>query len=493
MGFVRKDSIIITLLTYFGLVIGYFNKVLLFTNFLTTEQVGLANILIFIASLYAQVSALGSINIVFRFFPFFKSDENKHFGFLFFTNSITAIGFILVSTVFIIFNDFFASIFNENSPLLVEYSLLIIPMSLGVLFYNFFETYLRSLQKNIVSTIANEIICRLGITFSISLFALGLIDFKQFIYLYVAINCTPALIVILYTIYKKQFFIKPEYNQLIKRLWKIMIVYGLYSTLNNVSYILIATMDSLMVAKMLDLGSTGIYTTIIFLANLLLIPWRSLVKVSLPTISSLWKKRDLVTMEENYKKSSLANLIFSSYLFLMIWVNIDSLFSFMSAEYYYGKYVFLFLGIGRIVEASSGINGAILLTSKKFRIDLFFTIGLVVFTYFTNLIFIPIWGINGAAFATLLTITIFISLRIYYVRKAFKIFPFQTKQIFIVIIILLNVTILSLIPDFSNVYFNILFRSVICTSLSLFPIYFLKISLDFNNIVNNLLKKFLRK
>ena len=89
MGFVRKDSIIITLLTYFGLVIGYFNKVLLFTNFLTTEQVGLANILIFIASLYAQISALGSINIVFRFFPFFKSNENKHSGFLFFTNSIT--------------------------------------------------------------------------------------------------------------------------------------------------------------------------------------------------------------------------------------------------------------------------------------------------------------------------------------------------------------------------------------------------------------------
>lgn len=492
MGLVQKDSITITILTYFGLIIGYFNKVILFTNFLSTEQVGLANIFIFIASLYAQISALGSVNIVFRFFPFFKSNQNKHYGFLFFVNLITFVGFTIITCLYYFFNDFFAGIFQENSPLLAEYSLFVIPISFGVLFYNLFETYLRSLQKNIVSSFANEIICRLALTFIVSLFAFKVIDFKTFVYLYALVNCIPALIVVFYTIYRRQFFIKPEFSKLLKRLWKIMLVYGLFSALNNLSYILIATMDSLMVARMLDLGSAGIYTTIIFLANLLLIPWRSLVKVSLPTIAALWKKRDLAKMNEIYYKSSTANIIIASLFYMLIWLNIDSLFSFMTKDYVIGKYVFMFLGLARIIETSSGINGAILLTSKKFRIDLFFTIGLVCLTYFTNLLFIPLYGINGAAFATLLTITIFTALRVFYVRHIFKMQPYKFNQLYVIGLVVFAIFIVGLIPFLYNVYFDILIRSFVSSSIVVVPIYFLRISKDFNDLVDNFIKVGLR-
>ena len=59
MGIVQRNSITITILSYLGILIGYVNKILLLTNFLTEEQVGLVNILTGLAVLYAQFSALG--------------------------------------------------------------------------------------------------------------------------------------------------------------------------------------------------------------------------------------------------------------------------------------------------------------------------------------------------------------------------------------------------------------------------------------------------
>ena len=54
MGIVKRNSITITILSYLGIVVGYVNKILLFPNFLSEEQVGLANILVSMAVMYAQ-------------------------------------------------------------------------------------------------------------------------------------------------------------------------------------------------------------------------------------------------------------------------------------------------------------------------------------------------------------------------------------------------------------------------------------------------------
>ena len=69
VGIVKRNSIAITVLSYLGIVVGYVNKILLFPNFLSEEQVGLANILVALATMYAQFSALGVNSAVVKFFP----------------------------------------------------------------------------------------------------------------------------------------------------------------------------------------------------------------------------------------------------------------------------------------------------------------------------------------------------------------------------------------------------------------------------------------
>jgi len=77
VGIVKRNSITITILSYLGIVVGYVNKILLFPNFLSEEQVGLANILVSMAVMYAQFSAMGINSTIVKFFPFFRTPDRR--------------------------------------------------------------------------------------------------------------------------------------------------------------------------------------------------------------------------------------------------------------------------------------------------------------------------------------------------------------------------------------------------------------------------------
>ena len=119
----------------------------------------------------------------------------------------------------------------------------------------------------------------------------------------------------------------------------------------------------------LGLNETGVYTTIIYLTSALQIPYKSLFKISSPLIPQYWKEKNLVKMDELYKKFSSIALIVGLFMFLIVWINIDELFSFLPSDYHSGIYIFLFLMLGRTFDMYSGLNSAILITSKKFKYD----------------------------------------------------------------------------------------------------------------------------
>ena len=140
MGIVQRDSFRVTLIAYAGAAIGFLNKVFLFTNFLETEQVGLANLLITISLIYAQLAALGSRNIITRFFPFFNDAGRQHHGFLFATLSLGMAGFVLASLLFVILRQPFVLLYQDSSPLLVDYAYYLIPLALATLYFNLCES-----------------------------------------------------------------------------------------------------------------------------------------------------------------------------------------------------------------------------------------------------------------------------------------------------------------------------------------------------------------
>ena len=487
MGIIQRDSFRVSVISYAGAILGYLNKIFLFTNFLDTEQVGLANLLVTISLIYAQVSALGTRSIITRFFPFFQDEQRQHHGFLFGVTTLALAGFALTTLLFVALRQPFALLYQESSPLLVEYAWFVIPLALATLFYNLFESYLRSVYRNVVPTLAHEVILRIGVTVSITLYALGVLSFPGFVTVYVIAYCVPAVLLVLYSGYQGLLAFKPQYSRLWQRLGKIMIIYGLFTLVNNLSTFLLVSIDSLMVAGMIDLGAAGIYTTMVFMTSVMLIPYRSMVKVASPLVARFWKTRNTAGMEEVYQKATAGNLVVGASLFLIIWVNLDTIFHFMAPEYEAGRYVFLVLGVGKLFDMSAGLNATILMTSKKYRYDLFFTVGMVLFAVVANLLLIPPMGIEGAALASTLTLILFNLLRIGFIQHHYRIQPFARKQVWVPVIMAAIMLASIQIGPLVHVLIDLPVRSAVAVALLLLPVRALRISPELNRWTEELL------
>ncbi len=490
MGVIQKDSFRITVISYAGAVIGYLNKIILFTNFLQTEQVGLANLLVSLSLIYAQFAALGSRNIVIRFFPFFNNPKNQHNGFLFGMVALATGGFLIGTLIFLVLKEPFSMLYRESSPLLVEYLVYLIPLALAQLYYNIFEAYLRSLYYNLLPSIAHEVILRVLVTISISLYAICIISFPLFVLIYVVANCMPAVVLIIFTAAKGWLLIKPVYSPMLRRLGRIMLVYGLYSLLTSLGSFLFISIDALMVAGMIGLGAAGIYTTMVFLTSIMLIPYRSMVKVSAPLVAQLWKSRSMEVMQSVSRKASAGNMVVGAALFLLIWINMDAIFQVIPAEYAAGRYVFLILGVGKLFDMSAALTSTIIITSKKYRYDLLFTGGMVAVAVILNYILIPLFGINGAALASMITLLLFNLLRIVFIWYHFRINPFGMNQIWMPLIIASIVLLAEWFPASGNLWLDVPGRTITGMLLFLLPVKLLKISPELEKWTYGLLARF---
>ena len=100
MGIVQKDAFKTTVISYLGLFLGYVNKVVLFIWFLSTEQIGLINLILAVGLLFAQLSNLGTVYVTWRFFPFFRNEQKKHYGFLLANSLLVLFGILVFGSLF---------------------------------------------------------------------------------------------------------------------------------------------------------------------------------------------------------------------------------------------------------------------------------------------------------------------------------------------------------------------------------------------------------
>jgi O-antigen/teichoic acid export membrane protein len=482
MGIVQKESIKLTVVFYLGSALGYLNRVLLLTNFLTATQVGLTGVLTNVAILYAQFATLGIPNISNRFFPFFMNKEKKHNGFFFWGNIFVFVGFLVTTLLFILFKPLIIRQYIDHSPLIVDYYYYLIPFAFASVYFQFFESYLRSLLKTVVPTFLNEVFSKILVTCTIALYALKLINFHQFVVIYIACNFLLIAVLAIYIIYLKQFFVQPGRSRLYKRLLKPILMFGAFTILSVMGSSILVNIDSLMIASKLSLAQAGIYTTIFLIASGLTLPYRSIQKITYPLVGRFWKNRDMKAVEDLYCKTTLVMMIIGGGVILLLWGNINSIFMFIPKEYYIAKYSFYLLCFAKYVDMITGLNGIITVTSKKYRYDLYFMLLLVIVTIVLNLIFIPLYGITGAALAAMISLVFYNFLRLSFVWINFKMQPFTLNCLWILLITIGTLCIVHFVPFIYNKYVSICINSALIGIIYVGFILFFKFSPEINSI-----------
>lgn len=491
MGFIQKDALRTMLISYLGLVLGYVNKGLLFIIFLTTDQIGLVNLIVAVGLLFAQFANLGSIYAVWRFFPFFRNEAKNNYGFLTMMIGTVLVGIALCTAATIFLQDTISHYYSVKSKEFVTYYYWIIPVGIAHVFFLLFENYLRSMYKNILSVFVYEFLFRILIALLILLYAFSWINFELFLIIHSVLYLVPTLILAIYLIQIKELSFNFKNIEIPKRFKKIILSFSLFSYVNSLGTLLVTTIDAMMIASMIGLEATGVYTTVIYLASALQVPYKSLMRVSSPLIPHYWKERNYTEMAALYTRVSSISLIMALSMFSVIWINHEVIRSFLEStrpEFVPGIYVFLFLMIGRVLDMYFGLNGIIFITSKKYKYDLIFTISLLAIVIVLNLWLIPLYGMAGAAISTGIAFVVYNVGRLYFIWKAYKLHPFTFQQVKVLVLFALNMLFFGFKPVyFDSFILEIVMNCIFFGILFLVPVYVLKLEPEINMYVRKVL------
>lgn len=482
MGIVVRQSFQTVIITYAGIALGFANTLWLFPLILSEEQIGLTRTLINAAILFATFASMGSASIPVRFFPYFKNAPKAHGGFLFFLLMLGTAGFLVFCVAFFALQSPLFSIYGTKAPLLIDYSLYVVPFVGIVLMWNIFETYTNVHQLSVVPSFVREVMIRLLFTVGLLLLLFELLNFTLFIRWIIGAYIVALMTILIYLRSQKILFLKPDLSVVGNERFKEMLVFGGFITAANVGGSILANIDGLMLSAYAGLKSTGIYSIAFYIGVLVEVPKRALSLVLVPIVSEANKNNDTTKLKELYRKSSLNQLIVGGLIFLGIWCNIDDIFQVIPKGdlFIQGKWVVFFIGIGKLLDMAMGINAEIIGTSRYYKIDLLFFCFLSIFGFAGNLVFIPLFGMTGAAIASAISIFLFNSMRFVFIALKYNMQPFSFGTIKVLGIAAVVVAVNRFFPTLGSPIADVILRSALIAFLFGGLVTGLKVSGDIN-------------
>jgi O-antigen/teichoic acid export membrane protein len=462
MGIIIRRSGYTAMLSYLGFFIGYVNMLWLFPYAFRPEEIGLIRLLLAVAALFATLFSFGGSQVATKFFPYFTDTIHRRSAFLKFLCGLAFAGVVLFFAVFTCFHNIIADIYSRKSPLLIAYLWYLLPLTASLIFYGIIEAFIVVQGYPLFPTLIREIYTRVLLTIASLLFLAVLISFSGFIGLVCLLYCIAPVMLFFYGRTKELVPFTGTVRSIRRKEISEISQFGTFTFLGNAGAVLLANIDSVVLSAYSGLASTGIYGISLFIAVIIEVPKRSLSQVVIPLVVQANKDHDVKILNVLYKKSSINQFLIGTVIFLIIWLNIDGIFSLIPHGDIYreGKWVVFFISLAKLFDMLTGINAEIIGTSRYYKIDLLFFSIVSLIGISLNFLLIPRYGIIGAALAVLLSTVLYNTTRFIFIAVVMKIQPF-TKNTFVAgICALLTYGVLSMIPPFHGTIIDIGLRTI---------------------------------
>tara|TARA_B100000427_G_scaffold54207_1_gene41898 strand:+ start:125 stop:1612 length:1488 start_codon:yes stop_codon:yes gene_type:complete len=485
MGILLKQSFWSSLIIYIGVLIGFINSLILFPKYLKTEEIGLLRQIISAATLLLPLAAFGISGTSIKFYPEFSKDVKSKNEFFSFQFLLTIIGLFLVLILTFIFNKELINFFSKKSELITDYFDIIFFILFLLTLSTIFESYLKSRMHIILPNFTNGVLNRIFTGFSVLLLSVSIINFHQMIYLQVPIYSIGVLILIFYSYKKEKFTIDLNFIKIKNKINSIL-NFNIYSLISGFGNIIILNIDILMISALLGLSDTGIYTTAFYIAIIIEMPRRAVSQISTPILSKLFKENNLKSIKNYYKIVSINQLIIGSLLFLLVISNLENIFNLIPNKdnFIKGISIVPIICIAKLITMSSSFGSELILMSKHYKFSVTSIIILAIITVISNYFLIPIYGINGAAYAALLSSIIFNLIKIIFIYYKYRFLPFSIKSVYVIIITIITFLIIYFLPSNQNYILDILFKSFFIMIFFVPIIYLFKVSIDLNKLID---------
>ena len=504
MGVIARQSIKGALANYLGVAIGFVITFFVLTRYLTEEEVGLTRVMVDAAMIFASLAQLGTNSSIVKFFPHFKDDSNNH-GLFGLSLLLPLAGFTLVALLFLIFREPLVAMYADKSPLVADYFYMLPMLTFFALYLGVFETNASVLMRITVPKMVREVGIRLFNLVAYLLYGYRIISLDVFVWMFCGSYGLAMLLNLFYLMKLNNFrwdVLKVDWKFLTRERRKEIGRYTMFMTVTvlagNVPFF-----NSLFLGAKAGLALTGVYTIAFYIANVVEVPYRSLGAISRPVVAAAVKENNWGEVNRLVRQVSLHQLLVSSVIFLVIWVNLDTLYAFIpnGASYAGGAGVVLMMGMAKAFYSSLSIGTDVLNFSRYYSRSLLFMAILTISAIMLNPLLIELWGITGAASATLFSYVLYFLLLLGYLYWRTGVSLFSLGQLKVVVLtaaglalnLLWNTTVSPLFDGSKGtMLLDAALKTTVMVALLAATTYAWKVSPTVNTMIDKLLKKDVR-
>ena len=490
MGIVIKQSIKNTIITFIGFGIGAVNVLYMYPVFLGKEYLGLTNYILSAANILYPILSFGIQNTLIKFFN--ENNKTEEDLSRYFTYMLLLPLFVIIP-FFCLFFYFYENIalYESNKNIIVYDFVWEIPLiALFMGYFEIFYAWLRAHMKSVFGSFVKEVFVRVLVTISLFAVYFNYITLTEFVHSLVLIYGISLLVIIYYANKTKRI----QLNKKLPKKTKEIFVFTIFIILSASVANMLLDIDKYMINQFLKIENIAFYSLAVYLAMVISVPQRAMHQITYPITAKLMSENKWEELNELYKKSSVTLQVIGGLIYIGILVNIKQIYELLPDEGYdNGLFVVFTIGLSKYFDVILGNNNSIIFNSKYYKMVLFLGVLLVFVVVGLNLIFIPKYGINGAALATLIAIGLYSLAKLLFVVLKMKLFPFTKNTIVALILAIVSFGVFYY-WDFSfHPFINIVLKSILVTIFYLGLTYYLKISSDINFVMNSVFRRILKK
>lgn len=437
---------------------------------LELDVYGMAQILISTALLVIPVATLGTQATIVRFFPQYDeigTAKTFLFNVLVLCGGLfvlaLAIGWFVNRPILLLLESL-----QFDVHMILDFKFIIIGFAIVMLYNQTLTLHISNYNRIAIPALYNNLIPKIALPLLVLAFHFEQISLKLFTQLWLSAFILSMLGLTFYASRIGALGLKPRFIFFTKERLREIMEYSFFVGLSNVAAVLISRIDIIMVGTLIGAKEAGVYGIALFVANVLHIPTSSIWKIASPVVAKAFEDGDMKRVESVYKKSSRNLVILGAFVYLAIYGTLDSVIYFSSD---YDKlqpivYLFVILGIGKLVDMTTSVNHQILAYSEKYKYLLVFVVLLAISNVWLTYYFVMKIGITGAAWATIISVSLYNLIKSLLIYRWFNIHPMSKEWYKILALIAVAFFYTWLMPALSSHILNI-----IVFSIGLFVVY----------------------
>lgn len=484
MGIVLNQSFKNTIITYIGFGVGAINTIYLYPVFLGATYYALSNYILSSANVIMPLFAIGMQNTLVKFYSQYETHEERS-RFLSFTVLFPLLFIIPLCLLGFVFFDEILIFLSKKNGVVKAYIWLIPFIGICMAYFEIFYAWLRVHMHSVFGNFIKEVGLRLASLFLLIAVYYKWMTVEGFVYATAVVYLIAFLVTMFYAFSVE----KPHFQLTIPENTKDVLVYSFYIILSGSVANLLLDGDKMILNQYMKIENIAYYSVATYIALVISVPSRAMHQIVYPITAKLMHENNHDEMNSLYKKTSINLQVVGGFVMLGIFVNINQLYELVPPEYAGGIVVVFMIGLSKYFDLILGNNNAIIFNTKYYRAVLYLGVLLVVLTVVLNMIFIPIYGIIGSAFATLLSITLYSLAKLLFVVKRLHLYPFTKQTLYSIYL----TAALFLAFYFWELPFHpiiaIGLKSILVTIAYVYLNYKFVISVEINEVMDTVLKK----